>query len=158
MVQSAENLVSADCAGRPERPAAPARPCSATDVCERHYNNACPVRPDEPRRNGARSVSRVWLALIAAENVGRVCRGVELDPLYIDVIIGQRANLPCSRRPTRLFARWLPGASGRLCGRQCAARTRSERGGLAGKSDRMGFPRPDGGWLIAPPSRMSRLI
>ena len=25
--------------------------------------------------------------LIAAENVGRVCRGVELDPLYIDVII-----------------------------------------------------------------------
>jgi DNA modification methylase len=25
--------------------------------------------------------------LIAAENVGRVCRGVELDPLYVDVII-----------------------------------------------------------------------
>jgi hypothetical protein len=25
--------------------------------------------------------------LIAAENTGRVCRGVELDPLYVDVII-----------------------------------------------------------------------
>jgi DNA modification methylase len=25
--------------------------------------------------------------LIAAENIGRVCRGVELDPLYIDVIV-----------------------------------------------------------------------
>jgi DNA methylase len=25
--------------------------------------------------------------LIAAENTGRVCRGVELDPLYIDVIV-----------------------------------------------------------------------
>jgi DNA modification methylase len=25
--------------------------------------------------------------LIAAENSGRMCRGVELDPLYIDVII-----------------------------------------------------------------------
>jgi DNA modification methylase len=24
--------------------------------------------------------------LIAAENTGRVCRGVELDPLYVDVI------------------------------------------------------------------------
>jgi DNA modification methylase len=26
-------------------------------------------------------------ALIAAENTGRVCRGIELDPLYVDVII-----------------------------------------------------------------------
>ena len=25
--------------------------------------------------------------LIAAENTGRVCRGIELDPLYVDVII-----------------------------------------------------------------------
>ena len=25
--------------------------------------------------------------LIAAENSGRICRGVELDPLYVDVII-----------------------------------------------------------------------
>jgi antitoxin (DNA-binding transcriptional repressor) of toxin-antitoxin stability system len=25
--------------------------------------------------------------LIAAENTGRICRGVELDPLYVDVII-----------------------------------------------------------------------
>jgi DNA modification methylase len=25
--------------------------------------------------------------LIAAENTGRVCRGVELDPLYVDVIV-----------------------------------------------------------------------
>jgi DNA modification methylase len=25
--------------------------------------------------------------LMAAENTGRVCRGVELDPLYVDVII-----------------------------------------------------------------------
>ncbi len=25
--------------------------------------------------------------LIAAENTGRVCRGVELDPLYVDIII-----------------------------------------------------------------------
>jgi DNA modification methylase len=25
--------------------------------------------------------------LIAAENTGRVCRGVELDPLYVDVTI-----------------------------------------------------------------------
>jgi DNA modification methylase len=25
--------------------------------------------------------------LIAAENTGRICRGVELDPLYVDVIV-----------------------------------------------------------------------
>jgi DNA modification methylase len=25
--------------------------------------------------------------LIAAENTGRVCRGVELDPLYVDVVV-----------------------------------------------------------------------
>jgi len=27
--------------------------------------------------------------LIAAENTGRVCCGIELDPLYVDVIIGR---------------------------------------------------------------------
>ena len=38
--------------------------------------------------------------LVAAENTGRVCRGVELDPLYVDVILrrceaatGKRAAL-----------------------------------------------------------------
>ena len=25
--------------------------------------------------------------LLGAENIGRACRGVELDPLYVDVII-----------------------------------------------------------------------
>jgi DNA modification methylase len=30
--------------------------------------------------------------LIAAENTGRVCRGVELDPLYVDVIIRRYAT------------------------------------------------------------------
>jgi DNA modification methylase len=25
--------------------------------------------------------------LIAADNTGRVCRGVELDPLYVDVVV-----------------------------------------------------------------------
>ncbi len=27
--------------------------------------------------------------LIAAHNTGRVCRGIELDPLYVDVIISR---------------------------------------------------------------------
>ena len=27
--------------------------------------------------------------LIAADKTGRVCRGVELDPLYVDVIVGR---------------------------------------------------------------------
>ena len=33
--------------------------------------------------------------LIAAENTGRVCCGVELDPLYVDVII-RRYEVPTS--------------------------------------------------------------
>ena len=31
--------------------------------------------------------------LIAAENTGRVCRGIELDPLYVDVIIRRYEGL-----------------------------------------------------------------
>jgi DNA modification methylase len=33
--------------------------------------------------------------LIAAEKAGRVCRGVELDPLYVDVIVTRG----CGRQP-----------------------------------------------------------
>jgi DNA modification methylase len=33
------------------------------------------------------SASARALTLIAAENTGRVCCGIELDPLYVDVII-----------------------------------------------------------------------
>jgi DNA modification methylase len=28
-----------------------------------------------------------FLAFIATEKTGRICRGVELDPLYVDVIV-----------------------------------------------------------------------
>ena len=50
--------------------------------------------------------------LIAAEATGRVCRGVELDPLYVDVIIrryematGEPAVLSRPARPSRRWAR-----------------------------------------------------
>jgi DNA modification methylase len=32
--------------------------------------------------------------LIAADKTGRVCRGIELDPLYVDVIIRRYEALP----------------------------------------------------------------
>ena len=45
--------------------------------------------------------------LIAAENTGRVCRGIELDPLYVDVIIRRyesetgAAVVPTLARPSK---------------------------------------------------------
>ena len=41
----------------------------------------------EPWRRCARSISRLRGGAVRAENVGRVCRGVELDPRYSAVII-----------------------------------------------------------------------
>jgi DNA modification methylase len=32
--------------------------------------------------------------LVAAEKTGRVCRGVELDPLFVDVIIRRYEGVP----------------------------------------------------------------
>jgi DNA modification methylase len=34
--------------------------------------------------------------LLAAENTGRVCRGVELDPLFVDVIIRRYETATCN--------------------------------------------------------------
>jgi len=39
--------------------------------------------------------------LIAADKTGRVCRGVELDPLYVDVIVRRT-------RPRRAIGRFSP--------------------------------------------------
>jgi DNA modification methylase len=36
--------------------------------------------------------------LIAADSTGRVCRGVELDPLYVDVIIRPYEAATATRR------------------------------------------------------------
>lgn len=38
-------------------------------------------------RFGAQPVLGIWIDMIAAEKTGRRCRGVELAPLYVDVII-----------------------------------------------------------------------
>ena len=43
-------------------------------------------------------------ALIAAENTERVCRGIELDPLYVDAIIRRRLP-PHSARSTAVAKR-----------------------------------------------------
>ena len=50
--------------------------------------------------------------LIAADKTGRVCRGVELDPLYVDVIVRRyeaATGAPrFSSRPARHSRRWRP--------------------------------------------------
>ena len=40
-----------------------------------------------PKANEAHIIFRSGSTLIAADKTGRVCRGVELDPLYVDVIV-----------------------------------------------------------------------
>jgi len=45
------------------------------------------IEPDEPRRMFSTPFLGSGSTLIAAENTGRVCCGIELDPLYVDVII-----------------------------------------------------------------------
>ena len=61
--------------------------------------------------------------LIAADKAGRVCRGVELDPLYVDVIIrryeaatGEAADPPRDRRD--LPAIWRRGGRRSRCERR----------------------------------------
>jgi DNA modification methylase len=69
--------------------------------------------------------------LIAAETAGRVCRGIELDPLYVDVIVRRyeaatgrcQSNDVSPRSAPRLAqvavyaarARHSPNAAKRLC-------------------------------------------
>ena len=40
-----------------------------------------------PKANEAHIIFGSGSTLIAADKTGRVCRGVELDPLYVDVIV-----------------------------------------------------------------------
>ena len=51
--------------------------------------------------------------LIAADKTGRVCRGVELDPLYVDVIVRRTRPPPVasrsSPRPARRSRQWRRG-------------------------------------------------
>ena len=55
--------------------------------------------------------------LIAADKTGRVCRGVELDPLYVDVILRRyqaaTGSPPSSLRPARRSTRWQRGGERR---------------------------------------------
>ncbi len=44
-----------------------------------HDAGACPWQGTSPTGSGS--------TLIAADTTGRVCRGVELDPLYVNVIV-----------------------------------------------------------------------
>ena len=48
--------------------------------------------------------------LIAAENTGRVCRGVELDPLYVDVIVRRLRGRHRRRGGSHRDRRDLPSA------------------------------------------------
>ena len=41
----------------------------------------------KPRRDCPRPLPRLRIEAHAAENAGRLCCGIELDPLYVDVII-----------------------------------------------------------------------
>jgi DNA modification methylase len=63
--------------------------------------------------------------LIAADETGRVCRGVELDALYVDVIVRryESATRRFSSRPARRSRRWRP--AGRWSRRQSRIRTQS---------------------------------
>jgi DNA modification methylase len=64
--------------------------------------------------------------LIAAENTGRICRGVELDPLYVDVIVrryeaasGEAAVLvPARRSRTSSSGGLASGRAGSFWGRR----------------------------------------
>ena len=47
----------------------------------------CAARHDRTGRYCPRPIHRSRSTLIAAEKTGRRCRGVELDPLYVDVIL-----------------------------------------------------------------------
>ena len=55
--------------------------------------------------------------LIAAQSTGRVCRGVELDPLYVDVIIRRyeaaSGEAQPSPGPGKVSMSWRRGAKGR---------------------------------------------
>jgi DNA modification methylase len=55
--------------------------------------------------------------LVAANKTGRVCRGVELDPLYVDVIFDgmrlQRATRRFSSGPERCSVRWARAGQGK---------------------------------------------
>ena len=67
--------------GRPSRPQGP-----PDRQADRHARGRAP-RPHQSRRHRHRPFLGSGSTLIAAEATGRVCRGVELDPLYVDVIV-----------------------------------------------------------------------